>query len=322
MNDTIKGFSSRWVSATAFGLIPLFSIPVMTGSVSMRTPSVMVYRFVFGCLGLLGVLLWRRVYLKVSRYELMEIALLALLYDASAMLMLFGYQYMPSGPATTLVFSYPIWTEVLMIIMYHEKFSWSTITAMVLVFLGVGCMSGLGGDGHTQPMGVAFELASGIYYAFYMVALSHMRVRNMGSLKLTFYVFLLGSLFFIAFAAFFDGGVEPIRGRGMLINLLMLGLVCTALSNVMLIPAVKLIGPTLTAILGAFEPLTAMVVSIVAFGDVLTPPITLGFVLIVGAVMLLITAKLKPNHPTAKLFKRRTTRINHHFVRANKQHQL
>lgn len=297
MNTTAKGFCNRWVSATSFGLIPLFSIPLMTGTTAMQPPSILVYRFAFGCLGILCVLLWKRTDLRLSRIELMQIALLALLYDVEALLMILGYKYMPSGPATTLVFSYPIWTEMIMLIFFKARFSWTTMLALALAFAGVASMSGFDHSGQTQPIGVGIELMAGLAYSFYMVAMSRMRVRHIGSLKLTFYVFLLGLVFFLIFTTLFTGGIEPVRDTSTLYNLLMLGLVCTALSNVMLIPAVKQIGATMTAILGAFEPLTAMIVSILVFGDHLTAPIIGGFALIIGAVTVLILTKMRSREP-------------------------
>lgn len=259
----------------------------------MRLPSMLVYRFAFGCLIILLVLLWKRVSLRIDLKEFGEICLLALFYDTEALLMILGYNYMPSGVATTLVFSYPIWTELLMLAFFHERFSWTTLTATALAVAGVACMSGLGGDASIQPLGVVIELAAGLSYSFYMVSMPQMKVRHMGSLKLTFYVFIMGMVFFVIFSYLFFDGVEPVTSHKMLINLILLGVVSTALSNVLLIPAIEQIGATLAAILGAFEPLTAMIISIAVFGDHLTPAITLGFVFIIGAVVLLIVSKMK-----------------------------
>lgn len=292
MNTTLKGFANRWVSATSFGLIPLFSLPLITAAVPMHPPSILVYRFLFGCAGILALLLWKRTRLGIDRVEFAEICLLALLYDATALLMIVGFKYMPSGPATTIVFSYPIWTEVLMLAFFKERFSWATLLALALAFAGVACMSGIDGNAAIQPVGVMIELMAGLSYAFYMVAMSRMRVRRMGSLKLTFYVFLVGSVFFVAFALLFGGGIQPIQSPIQLFDLLMLGLFCTALSNAMLIPAVEQIGATITAILGAFEPLTAMVVGILVFGEQPTLTVNLGFVLIIAAVLVLIWSQM------------------------------
>ncbi len=294
LSATVKGFANRTVSATSFGLIPLFSIPVLT--MGMHLPSMMCYRFAFGCLGLLAVLLWKRIPLGLNWKEAGEIALLALLYDTEALLMIHGYNYLPSGVATTLVFSYPIWTELLMLLFFHERFSWTTMCAMALAFAGVAFFSGLGTGGSVHPLGVAIELLAGLFYAFYMVSMSNMRVRRMNDLKLTFYVFVFGLIFFAIFSCAFSGGIDGIADHDMFWNLLLLGLICTALSNVTLIPAIRQIGATMAAILGAFEPLTAMIISIVVFGDQLTLPIVAGFVLIVAAVTLLIMAKMGTPH--------------------------
>ena len=55
--------------------------------------------------------------------------------------------------------------------------------------------------------------------------------------------------------------------RSCLINLMLLGLIPTALSNICVTMSLKLINSTIVAILGAFEPLTAMVVGILVLGD-------------------------------------------------------
>lgn len=293
MNNTVKGFFNRWVSATSFGLIPLFSIPVMAAG--MQVPSVMVYRFAIGCLGILAVLLLKRTNLAISLKQAGQIALLALFYDTEAILMILGYDYIPSGIATTLVFSYPIWTEVLMLLFFHEKFSWSTILALVLAIAGVAMLSGIG-SGSISMLGVGIELLAGLSYSFYLVAYNQMgTLKQIPDLKLTFWIFVFGLVFFIVFSVAFSGKIQIPTNSSMLMSLIGLGIVCTALSNVALIPALKQIGATMTAILGAFEPLTAMIVGILVFGDSLTITVVIGFAFIIGAVLTLIVAKMKKN---------------------------
>lgn len=291
LSDTVKGFSNRFVSATSFGLIPLFSIPVMNAG--MDVPSMMVYRFGLGCVALLLLLFVKHIPLGLTRREAAEVALLALFYDVEAMLMIFGYNYISSGIATTLVFSYPIFTEVLMLIFFHERFSWNTLVALLLAFAGVALLTGFGGSEHARTAGIMIELMAGLSYAFYIVAMSNMRVRRMNSFKLTFYIFGFSTLFFIIFGMGMNGGIKPVKDVPMFCNLLLLGLVSTALSNVLLIPAIKQIGATTTAVLGAFEPLTAMIISITVFGDSFSLVMGIGFVLIIVSVMQLVLVNVK-----------------------------
>ena len=58
----------------------------------------------------------------------------------------------------------------------------------------------------------------------------------------------------------------------------------TALSNMALVQAIKKIGPTLTSVFGAMEPLTAMVIGILAFGEPFTWMTAAGMVLVIAAV--------------------------------------
>ena len=55
--------------------------------------------------------------------------------------------------------------------------------------------------------------------------------------------------------------------------------------------AIRAIGSTPTAILGALEPLTALFFGVVVFGERLTPRIVLGVVLILAAVTLIIAGR-------------------------------
>ena len=54
MSATIKGFLNASISGITFGLIPLFAIPVL--STGMHSTSVLIYRYAFGCLAMLGML--------------------------------------------------------------------------------------------------------------------------------------------------------------------------------------------------------------------------------------------------------------------------
>ena len=52
--------------------------------------------------------------------------------------------------------------------------------------------------------------------------------------------------------------------------------------------AIKLVGPTITAIFGALEPLTAITFGLIFFHEVFTPKIALGIILILTGVTLVV----------------------------------
>ena len=116
---TIKGYSNAILSAASFGLIPLFTIPVLNEG--MGSSSVLMYRFAFGCLIMLGVLMFNKTRMYIGFGDFLRILFLSSLYAVSAIALLEGYKYMPGGIATTLLFSYPVWTALLSSISLGEQ---------------------------------------------------------------------------------------------------------------------------------------------------------------------------------------------------------
>ena len=104
--------------------------------------------------------------------------------------------------------------------------------------------------------------------------------------KLTFYVFIVStSLFFIKAQA--GTGIQPIPDLPSFINLVLLAF-HNWVSNITLVQAVHHIGSTLTSVLGATEPVTAVCVGVLVFGEPFTPHLALGILLIIVAVTLII----------------------------------
>ena len=293
MSTTVKGFLNASISGIAFGLIPLFAIPVL--ATGMHSTSVLIYRYAFGCLAMLGMLMFHRTRMWLAFGDFLRILLLSAMYAVSSIALIEGYNYMASGIATTLLFSYPVWTLLLSVVFLHERLSLTTAVAIGIAVAGVFFLSGiLDGNGSMEGLtGLFLLLLSGFLYAVYMVIFPRMRIRQMPSLKLTFYIFFFAMLILTFYATFTRGRIDPIDTRNQLVNLFLLGVVPTAVSNVTLIVALKQISSTLAAVLGAFEPMTAMCVGILLFGEPLTLPIVIGFVLIITSVLILVLSKRK-----------------------------
>lgn len=288
--NKLHGFVGAITSATAFGLIPLFSLPVL--ATGMSSAAVLVYRFAFAGLIMLVILMCQRQSLHLRFGESLRLMLLSVVYTGSAVFLIEGYRYLSSGIATVIMFSYPVWTALLMMIFRGEKASGTTFLAIALAVAGVCFLSGIeNGAGNISVLGICLELLSGLSYAIYMVAYPTMNIRAIPTIKVNFYIFFFTMLLLMLYATFTSGGLAAIHTGGTLLNLFLLGLLPTVVSNITLILALKSIGSTLVAILGAFEPLTAMCIGIAVFGEPLTTSIAIGFVLILAAVVLLILKK-------------------------------
>ena len=130
-------------------------------------------------------------------------------------------------------------------------------------------------------------MVSSVGYALYLVTLGQLKNLEVKGIKLTFYVFFFSSIIF-GLAMLLFGDIQPVKGVGVLINLSLLALIPTVISNLALVEAIKRIGSTLTSVLGAMEPVTAVLLGIVVFGEVFTFSIGLGICLIISAVFIII----------------------------------
>lgn len=284
--NKINGFLYGLLSSASFGLIPLFAIPAMHDG--MQFDSILLYRFVFACIALGGILLLNKQSFRISNKDILPLLLLALLYLMSAVFLFWGYRFMASGVATTIHFMYPVLTTLIMMLFFKEKKSVWRVAAIVLAVAGVYFLTG----GNTETGSVSFTglfivLLSALGYALYLVTMSQMKIGQMKGLKLTFYVFLFGGiLLFIGIGTF--GQIQAIPNGHTAGNLILLALIPTVISNLALVRAVKSIGSTLASVLGAMEPLTAVCVGIFAFGEAFTASIAQGITLIIISVTVII----------------------------------
>lgn len=109
----------------------------------------------------------------------------------------------------------------------------------------------------------------------------------MNSRKLAFYVFIFTTLIF--------GGKTLVSGDFQLPpdlpavgNMILLAVLPTVVSNITLVLAVQNVGGTLTSVLGALEPLTAVCIGALVFGEDFTLREGFGILLVLTAVTVII----------------------------------
>lgn len=283
--NKINGFLYGLLSSASFGLIPLFTLPAMQQG--MHFESILFYRFVFAALALGAILLLDGQSFRIQRKEIPSLLLLAFLYLVSAVFLFWGYKFMASGVATTLHFMYPVLTTLIMMLFFREKKSVWRFAAIALAVTGVFFLSSGDDSGTVTMAGILIVLLSALGYALYLVTVSQLKIGRMKGLKLTFWVFLFGSLLLLIGIAP-TTGIQSIPNTTTAGNLVMLALIPTVISNLALVRAVKSIGSTLTSVLGAMEPVTAVCIGISIFGEAFTTGIGVGIGLIIAAVTVII----------------------------------
>lgn len=282
--NRLKGFIYGLATSITFGLIPLFTLPLMQKG--MALDSILFYRFLFATVALAGMMKLHKETFHIEKSDLPILFLLACLYTASALFLFWGYDFMGAGVATTLHFTYPVFVTLLMLILFRERASWVTWLAIY----GVAKLSLKGGELVLNPTGMTIVLLSAVGYASYITTVNKSRVKTMNSRKLAFYVFVFTTLLFIVKTSLGEG-IQPIPDTLSAINLVLLAVVPTVISNITLVLSVHHIGGTLTSILGAMEPVTAVCIGAFVFGETFSLQDAFGIALILVAVTIIILGK-------------------------------
>lgn len=220
--NKLNGFLYGLLSSASFGLIPMFTIPAMQQG--MQFESILLYRFAFATLALGVILLIDGQSFRINRRDIPSLLLLAFFYLISAVFLFWGYKFMASGIATTLHFMYPVLTTLIMMLFFREKKSIWRFMAIALAVAGVFFLSQGDDSGSITFIGIFIVLLSALGYALYLVTVSQLKVGQMKGLRLTFYVFLFGTLLlFIGIGT--TGHTQPIPNLHTAGNLVMLAII-------------------------------------------------------------------------------------------------
>ena len=232
----------------------------------------------------------RRESLSVTRREFGALTLLGLLFIVSSLTLYLSFHLMDAGVASTILFTYPVMTAVIMALFFHERVRWVTVCSIALSFVGVALLYWGDGTATLPLLGVVLVLLSALSYALYIIVVNRSNLQ-MSSFKINFYVLIYCALGMLAYSLLAG---EPLTMPHSFTGWFYVGwlaIVPAIMALVLMVYAAKLVGSTTTAILGALEPLTAVLIGIFVFGEQFTLTLALGILLILSAVTIIV---LKP----------------------------
>ena len=290
MKDIVKGYLCAFISAFTYGLIPLFMIPIKKEE-SFSVDATLFYRFLIASGAIVFFLFYQKERLRISFREGLIMNLLGILYALSAEFLFLAYDYLSPGIASTIFFSYPIIVALVLILFYKEKLTIPTLLSLLLVVAGVGVLSIKKGEA-LNYIGLGNSLLGALVYALYILIVNKVRIESSG-VKISFYSMLFSSLYFLIKSLLLRESII-ISSWALAGDLTLFAIITTSLSLVTLVYAVRYIGSTPTAIMGAFEPIVAVLISVGLFGEQLTPSLVIGGMVIITGVLIDILFRKHP----------------------------
>ena len=285
--NAIIGYPAGIITGITYGLNPLFAKPLMNAGAS--TEAILLFRYGIAVILLGAYLLLKKENFRITLKQAGVLLSLGLLYTASSTFLFEAYKYIASGLATTLVFLFPAMVAIIMVFLKVVP-SWPVWLSIAATFAGVMIMTGGAGTETVNPVGVWFSIASAFVYALFIVIINRSKaISSIPNSLLTFYALLTGTFFFIGRCLFSGADLTAGLDGGMAwCNLIGLAVLPTIVSTASLAVATRNIGATKASVLGVFEPITAILVGTLVFGEALTPNIIAGILISIVAVTFMI----------------------------------
>lgn len=286
--NAIIGYPAGIITGITYGLNPLFAVPLMNNGASIE--SILFFRYTFAVVLLAAFLILTRQSFRITARQAGVLLALGLLYTSSSIFLFEAYNYIASGLATTLIFLYPVLVAIIMVFLRVVP-SWPVWLSIVATFGGVIIMTqGSGGDS-LNPIGIALSLGSALVYALFIVIINRSKaIAQISNTLLTFYSLTVGAIVFLGKISFSEVPISAgITTGGDWLNLAGLAILPTIVSTATLAIATRNIGATKASVLGVFEPITAILIGTLMFGEPLTTNILLGIGIAIFAVTFMIS---------------------------------
>jgi len=295
---TLNGLFYAAISSASFGFSPLFSIALIAAG--LTNFDVLSYRWLTAALVLVIYAFIKGKSLRLNSFsEVWKVMLFSALRAITSITLLIGYANIASGIASTINFMYPVIVAFCMMLFFGEQKSWVTFGAIALAILGVYLMAsgdGLTVEGGNTTLGLTCSLISAFSFAAYYIVMKRSKADKIEAVKFTTWIMVLSAIYFIAGGLLADGSISIVTDGRSWLYILGLGLWATMVSNFTGVKAVRRIGPTLTSILGALQPLTAVILGALFLDEHLGLKAIAGIVLIMAAVIIIVLHTNKKRH--------------------------
>lgn len=295
---TINGVFYAALSSASFGFSPLFSLGLV--ALGLTDFDILSYRWFIAAAVLVIYALCKKKSLRLNSLdEAWKIIVLSIMRAVTSITLLIGYANIASGIASTINFMYPVIVALCMMIFYGQDRSIINVIAIVLSITGVYLMAhadGLIVPGGNTGLGLWCSLISAFSFAAYYIVMKRTRADKIEPVKFTTWIMLLSALYFIAGGLVTEGRITIVTDLKPWLYILGLGLWSTMISNFTGVKAVRRIGPTLTSILGALQPLTAVVLGVLFLDEHLGVKTITGITLILASVIMIVLHQKKKAH--------------------------
>ncbi|ASJ06315.1 EamA family transporter [Thermococcus pacificus] len=266
-----RGYLFVFLAASMWGTLGIFA--KYLDGFGLSTFTMVFYRVLFAVALLAVYLRIRGIGFSIERSRLKFYALYGF-FSIFLFYTLYFYTVTISSVsfAVLLLYTAPVYSIVLGKLIFGEKLTGEKVLALFLVMAGVVLVNGVNSGFSTKAL--LFGLLTGFTYALYGV-LAKFAVRNEEPEKALFYTLLFGLFFLLPFTDFnVPAGAVP--------YLFALAFFPTFLGYILYNHALKEVEVSRASIIATVEPVVAITLAFLLFGETLSPRQIIGAALIIG----------------------------------------
>jgi len=287
----MRGIFLIILAAFSFGLIPFFAKTAYNGGFNPFSFS--LFRCIFTALTIFIILKKRNKSVAIVKKQILPLFKASFFGYFLMMVTLFSaYNHMATGLATTLHFIYPLATMAGAVVIYKEKASISQVLALFVSLFGIFFLAGVDTNGTITLTGFILALSSGLFYAYYVLIVSHSNVRTLSAMVQIFYITLFNSIFLLIMTLFTGTLMLDISLTGFLASI-MVALVSSVFGMVAFQAGLKAVSATSATILSTFEVVTSILIGVIFLAETLSAFQLGGSILIVFSVIWVSLAEKK-----------------------------
>jgi drug/metabolite transporter (DMT)-like permease len=273
----------------AFSLRPIL-IKLSYAAAPVSPITLIFLRMVLSAPFFLAVGWWlRRQEPQLSGRDWLKIAGLGLIgYYGASFLDFIGLQYIGAGVGRLILFLYPTLVLLLSFLFLAKKPTRRELAALAVTYAGIVLVlssQGKGLEGKLFMLGAALVFASALFYAIYLVAGSQL-IRRVGSMRFTAYSMAVATI--PAVLQFLI--LEPISSLDLPLSVWIYSIVLATVSTVLPLflqaEALRRIGASEFALIGALGPVSVAVTSALGLDEPFTWAQAVGGLLVIAGVLL------------------------------------
>ncbi len=282
LSDERRGEFFAILSGLFFGLIGYFGIRILDENFSIA--NMLCWRFFLSACFIGCLLLPKRHLLKQHASEIKKTLLYgSLFYSIMSILYFMSSQYVGTGLAMVVFFTYPSMVLLLNWFLYGEPITKRYYFASAVILIGMVFLVDIE-EFTFDILGILLGILSAIFYAFYIV---FTKKNQSPPLVSTFLVSIGCSVFCGVIALLTHSFIIP-NTVSLTVNLISMGVLCTALPILFLLQGLKYISSEKASILSVLEPVFVVIFGVILLDEQISTSHIIGVVIILmGALMTL-----------------------------------